>query len=163
MTDKWQTRPLVREGAPYGQDCNFQWKINIWSWAPDGAWHQDRQTDWLSVEMWLWLWMSSYASKDQQSTYGRVRMFLASQCLSVCNNLRIAKWIFMKFGTEESSLHGYPSPDFLIVHLWGPITVAARSKAWTVFTRLNAGIVGSNPTQDLDFCVRVYYVFVLCL
>jgi hypothetical protein len=26
MTDKWQTRPLVREGAPYGQDCNFQSK-----------------------------------------------------------------------------------------------------------------------------------------
>jgi hypothetical protein len=26
VTDKWQTRPLVREGAPYGQDCNFQSK-----------------------------------------------------------------------------------------------------------------------------------------
>jgi hypothetical protein len=56
LTDKWQTRPLVREVAPYGQDCNFQWKINIWSWAPDGARHQDRLTDWLSVAKWLWLW-----------------------------------------------------------------------------------------------------------
>jgi hypothetical protein len=34
-------------------------KINIWSWAPDGARHQDRQTDWLSIEMWLWLWSLS--------------------------------------------------------------------------------------------------------
>jgi hypothetical protein len=54
---KWQTRPLVREGAPYGQDCNFQSRMNIWSWAPDGARHQDRQTDWLSVAIWLWLWL----------------------------------------------------------------------------------------------------------
>jgi hypothetical protein len=23
MTDKLQTRPLVREGAPYGQDCMY--------------------------------------------------------------------------------------------------------------------------------------------
>jgi hypothetical protein len=54
---KRQTRPLVREGAPYGQDSNFQPKINIWSWAPDGARHQDRQTDWPSVAKWLWLWL----------------------------------------------------------------------------------------------------------
>jgi hypothetical protein len=45
MTDKWQTRPLVREDAPYGQDCNFKRKINIWSWAADGARHQGRLTD----------------------------------------------------------------------------------------------------------------------
>jgi hypothetical protein len=29
--------------------------INIWSWAPDGARHQDLPTDWPSVTMWLWL------------------------------------------------------------------------------------------------------------
>jgi hypothetical protein len=31
MTDKWQTRPLVREGAPHGQDSSFQTRRNIWS------------------------------------------------------------------------------------------------------------------------------------
>jgi hypothetical protein len=31
-----------------------------------------------------------------------------------------------------------------------PITVAARSKTWTVFARSKAGIVGSNPTQGMD-------------
>jgi hypothetical protein len=36
-----QTRPLVREGAPQKQDRNCQAVINIWSWAPDGARHQD--------------------------------------------------------------------------------------------------------------------------
>jgi hypothetical protein len=44
----------------------------------------------------------------------------------------------------------------------GPITVAALSKAWTVFARSNAGIVRSNPTQAMDVCIaRVYSVFVL--
>jgi hypothetical protein len=39
------------------------------------------------------------------------------------------------------------------------ITVAARSKARTVFARSNAGIVGSNRNQGMDVCV--YSVFVL--
>jgi hypothetical protein len=42
-----------------------------------------------------------------------------------------------------------------------PVTVAARSKAWTVFARLNPGIMGSNPTQDMDVCC--VYAFILCL
>jgi hypothetical protein len=42
-----------------------------------------------------------------------------------------------------------------------PITVAARSEAWTVFTRSNTGIVGSNPTQGMDVCMCVYSVSVL--
>jgi hypothetical protein len=41
-----------------------------------------------------------------------------------------------------------------------PITVAARSKAWTIFARSNTGIVGSNPTQGMDVCL-VYSVFML--
>jgi hypothetical protein len=38
------------------------------------------------------------------------------------------------------------------------VTVAARSKAWTVFARSNAGIVGSNPTQVMDVCLRLFCV-----
>jgi hypothetical protein len=44
-----------------------------------------------------------------------------------------------------------------------PITVAARSKAWAVFARSNTGIVGSNPTQGMDVCVRLFCVCVLCI
>jgi hypothetical protein len=44
------------------------------------------------------------------------------------------------------------------------ITVAARSKAWTVFVRSDAGIAGSNSIQGMDVCiVRVYFVFVFCV
>jgi hypothetical protein len=39
--------------------------------------------------------------------------------------------------------------------------VAAQSKAWIIFSRSNAGTVGSNPIQGMDVCVYVYSVFVL--
>jgi hypothetical protein len=40
----------------------------------------------------------------------------------------------------------------------GLITVAARSKVRTVFARSIAGIVGSNSTQGMDACVRLFCV-----
>jgi hypothetical protein len=39
----------------------------------------------------------------------------------------------------------------------------ARSKAWTVFTRSNAGIVGSNPSRGMDVYVRLFCVQVAAL
>jgi hypothetical protein len=38
------------------------------------------------------------------------------------------------------------------------ITVASPSKAWTVFFRSDVGIVGSNPTWDIDVCVLLFCV-----
>jgi hypothetical protein len=37
-----------------------------------------------------------------------------------------------------------------------PITGAVRSKAWTVFTHSNTGILGSNPTRGMDVYVRLF-------
>jgi hypothetical protein len=49
-----------------------------------------------------------------------------------------------------------------LVH--APITVAARSKTWTVFARSNTGIVSSNTTGDLAVCMRLFCVYVvLCV
>jgi hypothetical protein len=39
-----------------------------------------------------------------------------------------------------------------------PITVAAPSNASTVFARWNTRIMGSNPTQGMDVCVRLFCV-----
>jgi hypothetical protein len=36
------------------------------------------------------------------------------------------------------------------------ISVAARSKTWTVYTRSNTGIMGSNPIRGMDVCVRLF-------
>jgi hypothetical protein len=41
------------------------------------------------------------------------------------------------------------------------VTLAELSKACTVFACLKAGIVGSNPTKDMDVCY--VYAFILCL
>jgi hypothetical protein len=46
------------------------------------------------------------------------------------------------------------------INVSSPITVPAPSKAWTVFVRLNAGIVGWNPIRGMDVCC-VYSAFVL--
>jgi hypothetical protein len=47
--------------------------------------------------------------------------------------------------------------------LYGPVTVAERSKAYIVFARSEPGIVGSNPTQGMDvqcLCMCVFCVSV---
>jgi hypothetical protein len=49
-------------------------------------------------------------------------------------------------------------------YIHSPIAVAARSKTWSLFAPSNAAIVGSNPTQGIDVCVRLFCVcFVLCV
>jgi hypothetical protein len=45
-----------------------------------------------------------------------------------------------------------------------PITVAARSMTWTIFSRSNIEIVGLNPAGGMDFCVILFCVcVVLCV
>jgi hypothetical protein len=44
-----------------------------------------------------------------------------------------------------------------------PVTVSEWSKAWTVLARLDARIVGSNPTQGVDVYVYVYVYFMFVL
>jgi hypothetical protein len=33
----------------------------------------------------------------------------------------------------------------------------SQSKVWAAFSRLNAGIVGLNPTQGIDVCIMCIY------
>jgi hypothetical protein len=42
-----------------------------------------------------------------------------------------------------------------------PIIVVALSTAWTVSIRWNTDIIGSNPTRDMDVCVRLFCVCVV--
>jgi hypothetical protein len=52
-------------------------------------------------------------------------------------------------------------PEFLYVSVLLPITVAARSETWTVFSRSNTRIMGSNPTQGMDVCLLLFSVCVV--
>jgi hypothetical protein len=61
-------------------------------------------------------------------------------------------FIWMAFVTEENHEETQDDTWGLYgrsIH-WLPITVAARSKAWTVCVRWNTGIVDSNPTWGMD-------------
>jgi hypothetical protein len=68
-----KTDPSSRQrGRLTNQDCICQTVTNIWSWAPDGARHQDLLTDRPSVAMWLtltltltltWNWLEFRSSK----------------------------------------------------------------------------------------------------
>jgi hypothetical protein len=55
------------------------------------------------------------------------------------------------------------SSNFKAYEAYGPVTVTARSKAWTVFARSNAGIVGSNPTQGMDVLCVCMCLFCVCV
>jgi hypothetical protein len=82
--DKWQTHPLVRKGAPRWQNWNCMTVTNIWSWAPDGAGHQDLLANWSLVVMWLWLWDSKIWSWVPWDSEPRIAVLLmASSNLAV--------------------------------------------------------------------------------
>jgi hypothetical protein len=44
-----------QRGRPHRQNRNCLTVTKLWSWAPDGARHQDGLIDWQSVVTWLWL------------------------------------------------------------------------------------------------------------
>jgi hypothetical protein len=74
VTDRRQTRPLVREGTPQRQHSNFQTEYNIWSQVPEWTWHHDILTDWPTVRpsvvtwLWLWLWVISLTEEPITSS-----------------------------------------------------------------------------------------------
>jgi hypothetical protein len=72
-------------------------------------------------------------------------------------HLIVYTFIFWSF-----NLCTFPVTHVYSFYLRGlPITVAARSTAWTLFARSNAEIVGSNPTQGMDVCVSLFCVCVV--
>jgi hypothetical protein len=66
--------------------------------------------------------------------------------------LGVTAWIltgakYVSNGKHREKLNSYFYAQYTFSVL---ITVAKRSKAWTVFSRADAGIMGSNPTQRMD-------------
>jgi hypothetical protein len=55
------------------------------------------------------------------------------------------------------------APNIRQVRWKQPVTVAERSKVYTVFARSEAGTMGSNPTQGMDVeCLCVCVLLCLC-
>jgi hypothetical protein len=57
FTSNSRSGTLVREIVPHWQNHNCLTVTKIWSWASDGAWHQDWLAECPLVIMWLWLWV----------------------------------------------------------------------------------------------------------
>jgi hypothetical protein len=136
---KWQTRPLVREGAPQKQDRNCQRVINIWSWGSDGARHQDLLTDWPSVAMWLW----------HIHTYTHIHPSIQPSIAAA--NIRASTWVSWTTtshtGKIVKNIHVYPHLNILWHEGWksllgnGPVNVT-----WQLVT------VATEPTQQWRNC-----------
>jgi hypothetical protein len=71
------------------------------------------------------------------------------------NNLRFCARSYNGFTRLMSVFSRTEHQGTLLLLLWlysslWPVTVAERSKARTVFARSETGIMGSNPTQNMD-------------
>jgi hypothetical protein len=63
-----------------------------------------------------------------------------------------------------AKLHLHDAMKYSYQQISEPVTVAVLSKAWTVFSRLSTGIVGSDPTWGMDVSVCLFCVcIVLCI
>jgi hypothetical protein len=81
-------------------------------------------------------------------------------CLSPEQAMREIWGTMWHWGGFSPSTSVSPANIYFTIRSTLPITVAAWSKAWTVFARSKDGIVGSNPTQGMD--VRIVCVYSLC-
>jgi hypothetical protein len=118
----------------------------------------------------VWLGMRNHHHHWQNSPFwvvAFVRRFCQIRLVwdhAVFTCLDFATVLFTEQGRQPSV---NPEPCLCIyVPQWqgGQITVAAQSKAWTVFARSNTGVVGLNPTRIMDVCVRVFcFCVVLCV
>jgi hypothetical protein len=62
---------------------------------------------------------------------------------------------------SSTSLSNFHPKHFSVFIFNLPIIMAVpRTKAWTVFARPKAGIMGSNSTQGMDVCLRLFCVCV---
>jgi hypothetical protein len=88
LTDTDNDRPVLSsERAPsQGQDSNCQRVTNIWSWAPDGAWHQDRQSVTLTLAWFTNVLPTSERQIYQQQRWNRPRQRTPTSLALVCRN-----------------------------------------------------------------------------
>jgi hypothetical protein len=97
--------------------------------------------------------------RKKRQTYPSVQAdedFLCLRPLSLCNRRPAIMVLKFLYHAHKSS-----GKNIQPVNIQQPITVVARSRAWTVFARWNAWIVSSNPTRGMDVCIRLFCVCVV--
>jgi hypothetical protein len=98
-------------------------------------------------------------------THNAVKEFSYSICWEGCRTIRSRPTLRYFYGhpcTDMRQPTNLNTDTFLWILIDQlPITVAARSEAWTVFARSNTGVVGSSLTWGMDACVRLFCVCVI--
>jgi hypothetical protein len=115
---------------------------------------------------WLWGWRIIRWNEDWQGKPKYSEKTCPSATLSTTNPTRPDQGsnTGRRGGKPATNRLSYGAANVVIKCMWvdlWPITVASRSKAPTVFARSNTAIVGSNLTQGLDVCVRLFCVCVV--
>jgi hypothetical protein len=110
---------------------------------------------WRPIGLWEVCKRCPYFFFDQQETMLNSSMFSIFMLSSNSQSLSLFLW-----GVRIKNNY-----VLLLDKYWNiPITVTARSEAWTVFACSNTGVVGSIPTRGMDVGVRLFCVcVVLCL
>jgi hypothetical protein len=137
VTDKRQTQPLVREGAPQRQNSNFQTENNIWSQVPEWTRHQDILTDWPSVVTWLWLWRWLVIPNPMPTLFlGEINTGTWPSTLGNLRNRdnRIWPWVPWDWDPRKAVL-------------------AMRRKNWKLKTRLL--VREGAPHQQIRICLKI--------
>jgi hypothetical protein len=107
---------LLSERAPRReQDRNCDTVINILSWTPDEARHQDLLTDWPSVAMWLWLWF--WERTILHTAYQQIATFKPSTEVRLCN---YNKFLCNSLISCCLYIHRHPKPAF-VSRDWGKL------------------------------------------
>jgi hypothetical protein len=99
--------------------------------------------------------------RDCTSNFAMTTSFLVIFNL-LFNNYHVLSWIFKEPASTEivhRQMTGWLLNTVQLVE-WQPISVAAPSKAWNVFTLSNTGTVGSNSTQGMGVCLPLFCVCV---
>jgi hypothetical protein len=102
----------------------------------------------------LWLWIQCAATSHQP-------LILEIEVSSEILHTVLSQNCLLQKISLHTVVTGFPACCKFCCYVYEmKIIVAAQSKAWTVFARLNAGTVGSNPTQGIE-CLCAFVV--LCV
>jgi hypothetical protein len=153
------------------------------TWSPYVAYWPVRNSEWIRTEnlsqttrpaksrvsnLRVYAFLFSFANLVVwvyvSTVYGKIGGGGYTQNIKICCRWALMPsetWLLASRLTLKCVVLGHFFYILCLLVLSPPITVAARSRTWTVISRSNTGIVGSNSTRGMVVCIRLFCVCVL--